>query len=71
MSSVAANTIPMTTPPWVDEPLQWLPIAAFAREWNRSTQTIHRWIHDGTLLENGFRVYQDPGGKWWIRKPNV
>lgn len=61
-------------PPWVTNPdatIKWLNVKEFAVLYRRSERTIRLWCNDGTLVEFGFSVYQDPGLRWWIASSTI
>lgn len=62
-----STSVMHTTPPWISNPsVKYLTVKEFAHIYRRSERTIRLWCLDGTLIDFGFSLYQDLGGKWWI-----
>ena len=49
----------------------WLTPTEFAPLVHRSYYTVIAWIKDGTLLDFGYQVYQDPKKRWLIKAPKT
>lgn len=47
----------------------WVPVSEFAKEYNKASWTIVRWIREGFIFSLGVRVKRDVSGYWYIGKP--
>jgi hypothetical protein len=50
--------------------MTWVPISQFAREYNKSRNTIVNWITTGFIFSLGVSVKKDVTGHWFIGKPS-
>lgn len=55
--------------PACDPNERWLRPSQFKLIVARSITTVKNWCSDGTLIEFGYSVYQDPMGQWFIKTP--
>ena len=47
----------------------WVTPAFIANYYQRSLRHVQRWCENGTLIEFGFKVYQAPNRRWWVKLP--
>lgn len=56
-------------PPWLFNPMGWLPLTELARRLGRPYFTVYWWLKTGQLAAFGIRTYRDRSLRWWSELP--
>ena len=56
---------------YIEQGIEWIPIAEFATEFHKTRPTIMRWFQDGLLARLGYTARRDLSGHWFIGQPLI